>query len=103
MNHVFCSTSHYQMPAFIPQYTKVRIYYSRHLHRTTAEFTHRNPNGQLLTRQENIWIGDPGDAFVMVPVEVGDAFRSAALGLLNGRNLGSAQDRVSLVFYHDKR
>lgn len=30
-------------------------------------------------------------------------FRSAALGLFNGRNLGSAQDRVSLVFYHDKR
>lgn len=47
----------------------------------------------------------------MVPVEVGDVFRSAMLDLLNGRDegegegsgSGSAQDRVSLVFYHDKR
>lgn len=55
---------------------------TRHLHRTTAEFTHRNPNGQLLNRQENIWIGDPGDAFVMVPVEFEDVFSVCCIGFV---------------------
>ena len=81
----------------------------RYLHRAAAEFTRHGVDGKLLTNTEDIWVGDPDDAFVMIPREVGDVFshflgrRSGGLALdsatTGGSNVGNA--RLPLVFYHD--
>jgi hypothetical protein len=44
---------------------------SRAFHIATAEFTNLGPDGTLVTKEVSIRVGDPGEAYVLIPTEVG--------------------------------
>lgn len=75
---------------------------ARAFHVATADFTNHGPHGSLVTSKVSIRIGDPGESYVMIPPEVGRAFRAAGL-LSNGSALTDHPARSPLVFYHDTR
>ncbi|MCJ1345139.1 hypothetical protein MMC31_003344 [Peltigera leucophlebia] len=57
-----------------------------------AEFITLDAQGLRVTRKTNVWMGDPHEAFVLVPKEIGDAMK------------GSSQDEIcSLIFHHDSK
>ncbi|KAF1974044.1 hypothetical protein BU23DRAFT_579991 [Bimuria novae-zelandiae CBS 107.79] len=49
---------------------------ARALHNATAEFTELGPEGTLVTKDVSIRIGDPGEAYVCIPTEVGYALQA---------------------------
>jgi hypothetical protein len=48
----------------------IRVAVSRRaFHAVTADFVRLGPDGQIVTSQESIRIGDPGEAYVLIPPE----------------------------------
>ncbi|WEW60541.1 hypothetical protein PRK78_006028 [Emydomyces testavorans] len=71
-------------------------------HRAIAKFLTRNPNGELSTTEIPIKIGDPEEAYIMIPPAIGLAFQAGSLTDNFAVPTGIA-DRHKLTFFHDTR
>lgn len=63
-----------------------------------AEFITLNAQGSYNTRKVDVWVGDAGSAFVLVPTDVGNAIRAGCASKQGGSFEDSEQH--SLTFYH---
>ena len=64
----------------------------RHYHVETAQFFARNPYGGIASSNIRVQMGSPGESYVMVPPEVGAAFKN---------HIFSDTTMVKLTFFHD--
>ena len=95
------------MPYFISQarviaraLSRSRSY--RYLHSATGKFTTINPKGTPTTREIELWVGDPGDSFVMFRPEIGRAFATGIM-MQDGCSVAGDPDLYPLVFHHATR
>lgn len=57
-----------------------------------AKFITIDAQGLRVTQKINVWMGDPHEAFVLVPTDIGDAMNE------------SSQDQICpLIFHHDSQ
>ena len=73
---------------------------SRAFHDTTADFVKRGVTGEVVTSKVPISIGDPGEAFVLIPPEVGRAF-DIDNALDDSLAVAKGSVRSALSFFHD--
>jgi hypothetical protein len=76
---------------------------SRAFHKATAELTNLGPEGTLVKEEIPIRVGEPKEAYVCVPTEVGYALQAAGSRLSNGSSSARSKrpDRVPLTYFHD--
>jgi hypothetical protein len=61
-------------------------------------------NGQLVTTQHSITIGDPRETYVIIPVKVGRAFQAVAGTQHNpGFGVRSSEAKRPLWFFHETK
>ena len=73
---------------------------ARAIHSTKAEFVTNGSRGSLESRIVDVWLGDPYEAFTLVPPEIGNAFKVARLWQ-SGLTMTKDPDICPLTFYHD--
>ncbi len=77
---------------------------SRSFHDDTARLVNLGANGQLVTTQHSITIGEPHEAYVMIPVEVGRAFQAvAATHQSPGFGVCNSEIKRPLWFFHETK
>lgn len=74
---------------------------ARAFHKATAEFTKLGPEGTLVTNKVSIRVGDPGEAYVCIPTEVGYALQAGSCLAHNSSALPKRPDRLALSYFHD--
>ena len=76
----------------------------RSFHHETAILVNLGANGQLVTTQHPITIGDPHEAYVMIPVEVGRVFQAvAATHQSPGFGVRNSEIKRPLWFFHETK
>ncbi|CAG7979812.1 unnamed protein product [Penicillium salamii] len=77
--------------------------FARSFHRVTTDFITLDGKGERITTKVPIIIGDPGESYVLVYKEHGDAFRAARPPI--PASSASVQDgyRLRLTFFHDSQ
>ncbi len=83
-------------------------FFKRGFHDVTATLVKLGDNGQCVTTQHTITVGEPNQAYVLIPVEVGRAFAAvAAAGMQqsSGFGLGARNWEIKrpLWFFHETR
>ena len=68
----------------------------RTFHHATGEFTKLGPEGTLVTEEVSIQVGDPGEAYVCIPTEVGYALQASG-----GAAHTKRPDRLAITYFHD--
>ena len=74
---------------------------ARRTFHATGEFTYLGPEGTLVTKEISIRVGDPGEAYVCVPTEVGYALQASSYLTKNSSALPKRPDRLALSYFHD--
>ncbi|TQV97946.1 hypothetical protein IF1G_03689 [Cordyceps javanica] len=75
---------------------------SRALHTAKGDFITLNSKGSLTSKQIDIFIGDPREAYIMFNKDVGFAMK-ASITQQAGMSLSSDPETVPLTFFHDSR
>lgn len=76
----------------------------RAFHAVTAEFVELDPDGKAVTTRESIRIGDPGEAYILIPPEIGHAFQAASPTIhVSESAISNSQAKCTLCFFHDTR
>lgn len=90
--------------AFRPTCTAYRCRTSRlsarAFHLVTAEFVNLGPDGQPVSSQESVTVGDPHEAYVMVRPEIGREFQAANPTMVTMIS-PQLSAKVPLCFFHD--
>ncbi|KAK0112353.1 hypothetical protein ONS96_014926 [Cadophora gregata f. sp. sojae] len=71
-------------------------------HSATARFTTITPQGTPITRDIEIWLGEPAEAYVMFDPEISKAFQTSAIAN-GGCSLTQDLELCPLNFHHDTR
>lgn len=74
---------------------------TRACHVATGEFTNLQPDGTVVTKEISIRVGDPGEAYVLIPTEVGNALQAGSSLTNNLSALPKRPDRFALSYFHD--
>ncbi|KAF1962574.1 hypothetical protein CC80DRAFT_400630 [Byssothecium circinans] len=74
---------------------------ARAFHNATAQFTNLGPEGAPVTKEISIRVGDPGEAYVCIPPEVGYALRAASRLSNSSSAPPKRSDRFPLSYFHD--
>ncbi|KAF2789620.1 hypothetical protein K505DRAFT_352449 [Melanomma pulvis-pyrius CBS 109.77] len=74
---------------------------TRAYHTATAEFTNLGPDGTLVTKEVSIHVGDPGEAYILIPTEVGYALQAGSYLTNSSSALPKRPDRFALSYFHD--
>jgi hypothetical protein len=74
---------------------------TRSCHVTTGQFINLGPDGTLVTKDVSIRVGDPGEAYVLIPTEVGYALQASSFLIDSLSALQKRPDRFALRYYHD--
>ena len=85
---------------FAPVHHIGRVASARAFHTATADFINYGPDGALVTSKVSIRIGDPGEAYVMIPPKVGRTLQAGSL-LTNGSTVTKGSARSALSYFHD--
>ena len=76
----------------------------RSFHDDTATLINLGANGQLDTTQHPITIGEPQEAYVMIPVEVGRVFQAAATTHQSPSfGVRNSEIKYPLWFFHETK
>jgi hypothetical protein len=67
-----------------------------YFHNATGEFTKLGPEGKPVTNEISIAVGDPGEAYICIPTEVGYALQASSSSAPPKR-----PDRLALSYFHD--
>ncbi|PQK11502.1 hypothetical protein BB8028_0003g01270 [Beauveria bassiana] len=78
------------------------FYPTRTFHSAKADFITLNSRGSLTSKQIDIFIGDPGQAFVIFERDVGFAMKSSITQQV-GKSLASDLEKVPLTFFHKSK
>lgn len=70
-------------------------------HRVTTDFINYDARGNLVVRKVPIFIGNPGEAYILIDPGVGSALRAASPS--TSASASRAEDRCKLTFFHDSR
>ncbi|TVY12689.1 hypothetical protein LARI1_G009024 [Lachnellula arida] len=100
-NPIPLSSCHTSSRARTPARAFNRVTFHRAHHSATGRFTTISPQGTPVTRHVEVWLGDPGDAYVMFDPEISRAFQAGTT--LRGGSLAQDQELSPLNFYHDTR
>ena len=73
---------------------------ARGFHVATADFVNRGVNGELVTRQVSIRIGEPGESYVLVSPDVGEALQAGSASS-NGFTPIEESAKSAMSFFHD--
>jgi len=85
---------------FTPIHSISRLACARALHTATADFITHGADGTLITSKVSIKICNPGEAYVMIPPEVGEALHAGSSPAnISASKGGSAKSALS--FFHD--
>lgn len=79
-----------------------KLNFCRLHHSATGRFTTISPQGTPVTREIEVWLGDPGDAYVMFDPEISRAFQTGTI-LRSGGSLAKDQELSPLNFHHKTR
>ncbi|KAF2806082.1 uncharacterized protein BDZ99DRAFT_395094 [Mytilinidion resinicola] len=74
---------------------------TRACHIATAEFTDLQPDGAVVTKEVFIRVGDPGEAYVLIPTEVGYALKAGSCLASSSSALPKRPDRFPLSYFHN--
>ncbi|KAF9730013.1 hypothetical protein PMIN01_11946 [Paraphaeosphaeria minitans] len=74
---------------------------ARAIHVASAELTNVGPDGTLVTEEVSIRVGDPGEAYVLIPTEVGNALRAGSRLSNSSSAFLERLDRFKMSFFHD--
>ncbi|KAH7399647.1 hypothetical protein BKA66DRAFT_452276 [Pyrenochaeta sp. MPI-SDFR-AT-0127] len=74
---------------------------ARAFHNATAEFTKLGPEGTLVIKEVSIRVGDPGEAYICIPTEVGFALQASSCLAHIPSALPKRLDRLPLSYFHD--
>jgi hypothetical protein len=106
---MFIASSGPSMRHIIPQiristraFKKPPVTTYRAIHTATAKFITISPQGTPATREVEVYLGDPEEAFVLFDPEISKAFKRGTI-LQGGCSLAHDQDLYPLNFYHDTR
>lgn len=69
---------------------------ARYFHRVTTDFITLEVNGNLIIKKVPVIIGNPGETYVLIDPEVGNALRAASP--LTSASATIAEDRCKLTF-----
>jgi hypothetical protein len=86
----------------LPYPLRRSVFFSRAHHSATGRFITIGSQGTPVTREIEIWLGDPGNSYVMFDPEIGRMFM-AGTTLQGGCSLAQDPDLYPLTFYHDTR
>ena len=78
------------------------LIFSRTHHSATGRFITISSHGTPVTREIEVWLGDPGTAYVMFDPQISLAFQTGTF-LQGGCSLAQDQELYPLNFYHDTR
>lgn len=76
--------------------------FRRSYHCKSADFTTVNAQGSPATEQVEVWLGEPHEAYVMVPKHVGRAIEAACAPYGNSAHI-AGPDTYPLIFDHKSR
>ncbi|KAF2788604.1 hypothetical protein K505DRAFT_314615 [Melanomma pulvis-pyrius CBS 109.77] len=76
---------------------------ARTFYHATAEFTKLGSGGTLVTEEVSIRVGDPEEAYICVPTEVGYALQASGPLTNSSSALSKRLDRFALTYFHDTR
>lgn len=71
-------------------------------HSATGRFITINSHGTPVTRPIEVWLGDQGNAYVMLDPEISQAFQTGIM-LQDGCSLSQDQELFPLTFNHETR
>ncbi|KAH8707339.1 hypothetical protein HC256_010614 [Beauveria bassiana] len=80
----------------------VPFYPTRTFHSAKADFITLNSRGSLTSKQIDIFIGDPGQAFIIFNRDIGFAMKSS-ITQQAGISLSSDLEKVPLTFFQKSR
>lgn len=86
-------------PFYAPRPFRAAI--ARACHTATAEFTNLWPDGTLVTKEVSIQVGNPGEAYVLIPTEIGYALQAGSYPSNSSSTLPKRPDRFALSYFHD--
>lgn len=92
--HPFSSLGLFRFAIRPPSYAAA----TRACHVATGKFSSLEPDGTLVMKDVSIRVGDPGEAYVLIPKEVGYALQAS--GHLTN-TLSKRSDRFALSYFHD--
>jgi len=78
------------------------LIFSRTHHSATRRYITISPEGTPVTREIEVWLGNPGNTYVMFDPEISRAFQKGTF-LQGGCSLVQDQELYPLNFYHDTR
>ncbi|TQV90513.1 hypothetical protein IF1G_10836 [Cordyceps javanica] len=78
------------------------FYPTRTFHSAKADFITLNSRGSLISKQIDIFIGDPGQAFIIFNRDIGFAMKSS-ITQQAGISLSSDLEKVALTFFHESK
>lgn len=91
------------LPRAIPRPGRLKCS-RRSFHDDTAILVNLGANGQLVTTQHPITIGDPHEAYVMIPVEVGRVFQAVTAAHQSpGFGVRNSEIKHPLWFFHETK
>jgi hypothetical protein len=74
----------------------------RYLHNGTGKFTTISPQGTPTTREIELWVGDPGESYVIFRPEIGRTFATSIM-MQDGCFVAADPDLYPLDFHHATR
>ncbi|EFQ91164.1 hypothetical protein PTT_12075 [Pyrenophora teres f. teres 0-1] len=74
---------------------------ARWCHSTTATFAKPSLEGIVVNKKVSIAIGDPGEAYVCIPAEIGYALQASRSLARNPSTPPNRPDRLALSYFHD--
>lgn len=84
-----------------PLLSIARPSFRRNLYSKRAAFTAINAQGSPTTEQVDVWLGDPHEAYAIVPKHVGDALKAACAH--GNPSITTNPDTYPLIFDHRTR
>ena len=88
------------LPRATPRFGHIKCS-RRSFHHDTAILVNLGANGQLVTTRHPITIGEPHEAYVMIPIEVGRVFQAVAAS--PGFDVRDSEIKRPLYFFHETK
>lgn len=92
-------------PFYAPRLSRIAVrrpgdvIITRAFHEGTGDFTTLAPDGTHSTKVISVYVGDPGESYVMIPTEIGDALRAATSTATSTPH----PDRLPLTYFYDTK
>ena len=87
------------LPRHLIQRTRI---FAQPFHSGKGSLVDLGPDGKPATKEVNLWHGDPGEAYVIIPMDIGRELQKGEV-LANGISLKQNSETHPLLFFHTSR